>query len=249
MRDTPVTVHASSVQGSNRSLSSRSLGKAALVVALPLTLGLAGCGINAIPTQDEAVKKAWGDVQNQYQRRSDLIPNLVSTVQAGAANERGTLTDVIAARASATQVKVDASTVNDPAKLQQYAEAQNSLSGALSRLLVVTENYPDLKSNQNFLALQSQLEGTENRISVARNDYNGAVQSYNVTLRTFPTVLWAKTLYASQKEATPFAGTAAAQTAPTVNFNIPPAGANTMPGGGTRSTSTTSTTTTTAPAR
>ena len=249
MRDTPVTVHASSVQGSTRSLS-----KAALIVALPLTLGLAGCGINAIPTQDEAVKKAWGDVQSQYQRRSDLIPNLVNTVQAAAANERGTLTDVIAARASATQVKVDASSVSDPAKLQQYAQAQNNLGTALSRLLVVSEKYPDLKTNQNFLALQSELEGTENRIAVARNDYNGAVQTYNTTLRTFPTVFWAKTLYASQKEATPFAGTAAAQTAPTVSFNIPPAGANTMPaadampGGGTTKTTST-TTTTTAPAR
>lgn len=229
---------------------STALRFAAIAVAAPLAIGLSGCGINSIPTQDEAVKKAWGDVQSQYQRRSDLIPNLVATVQAAAANERGTLTDVISARASATQVKVDASTVNDPAKLQQYAAAQNNLSGALSRLLVVTENYPDLKTNQNFLALQSQLEGTENRISVARNDYNSAVQTYNTTLRTFPTVLWAKTLYASQKPATPFAGTAAAQTAPTVTFNIPPAGANTMPGGGTtKSSSTTTSTTTTTPAQ
>ena len=243
MRDTPVTVHASSVQGSTRSFS-----KAALVVALPLTLGLAGCGINSIPTQDEAVKKAWGDVQSQYQRRADLIPNLVATVQGYAQQERGVLVDVINARAKATAVNVDASTITDPAKLQQYQEAQGQLSGALGRLLVVTENYPDLKSNQNFLALQSQLEGTENRITVARNDYNGTVQTYNTTLRTFPTVLWAKTLYASQKPATPFAATATAQTAPTVNFNIPQAGAATMPGGGTtRSTSTT--TTTTAPAR
>lgn len=237
-----------SAQGSSFPLS-KSAARTALLVALPLTLGLAGCGINAIPTQDEGVKKAWGDVQSQYQRRSDLIPNLVATVQGAAAQERGTLTDVIAARASATQVKVDASTINDPAKLQQFAEAQNNLGGALSRLLVVTENYPELKTNQNFLALQSELEGTENRINIARNDYNGAVQTYNTTLRTFPTVFWAKTLYASQKEATPFAGSAAAQTAPTVTFTIPPAGAAAaMPGGGTTHTTST-TTTTTAPSR
>lgn len=245
-----MNTQASNAQGSFLPLP-KTAARAVLLAALPLTIGLAGCGINSIPTQDEAVKKAWGDVQSQYQRRSDLIPNLVATVQGAAANERGTLTDVINARASATQVKVDASTINDPAKIQQFAQAQNNLGGALSRLLVVTENYPDLKTNQNFLALQSQLEGTENRITVARNDYNGAVQTYNTTLRTFPTVFWAKTLYASQKEATPFAGTAAAQTAPTVSFNIPPAGGNTaaMPGGGTSKSTSTSTTTTTAPSR
>ncbi len=240
------------VQNARSSSTGSRLARTGLILALPLSLGLAGCGINRIPTQDEAVKKAWGDVQSQYQRRADLIPNLVATVQGAAANERGTLTDVINARASATQVKVDASTINDPAKLQQYAEAQNNLGGALSRLLVVTENYPDLKTNQNFLALQSQIEGTENRINVARNDYNTAVQRYNTTLRTFPTVIWAKTLYASQKEATPFAGTAAAQTAPTVQFNIPPAGGNTaaaLPGGGTTKSTSTTTTTTTSPAR
>ncbi len=218
------------------------------MIALPLTVGLAGCGVNSIPTQDEAVKKAWGDVQNQYQRRSDLIPNLVATVQGYAAQERGTLTDVINARAKATAVNVDASTISDPAKLQQFQQAQEQLSGSLGRLLVVTENYPDLKSNQNFLALQSQLEGTENRITVARNDYNGAVQTYNTTLRVFPTVLWAKTLYASQKPATPFAASTAAQSAPTVNFNIPSAN-SAMPGGGTTRSTSSTTTTTTAPAK
>ncbi|CAN5385262.1 LemA family protein [soil metagenome] len=226
----------------------RHFGRTALLVALPLTMGLAGCGVNSIPTQDEAVKKAWGDVQNQYQRRSDLIPNLVATVQGYAAQERGTLTDVINARAKATAVNVDASTINDPAKLQQFQQAQEQLSGSLGRLLVVTENYPDLKSNQNFLALQSQLEGTENRITVARNDYNGAVQTYNTTLRVFPTVLWAKTLYASQKAATPFAASTAAQSAPTVNFNIPSAN-SAMPGGGTTRSTSSTTTTTTAPAK
>ena len=224
------------------------IGRTALLIAAPLAIGLSGCGVNSIPTQDEAVKKAWGDVQNQYQRRSDLIPNLVATVQGYAAQERGTLTDVINARAKATAVNVDASTINDPAKLQQFQQAQEQLSGSLGRLLVVTENYPDLKSNQIFLALQSQLEGTENRITVARNDYNGAVQTYNTTLRVFPTVLWAKTLYAGQKAATPFAASTAAQSAPTVNFNIPSANGgaanSAMPGGGTtRSTSTTTTTT------
>jgi LemA protein len=227
------------------------LAKAALIVAVPLTLGLGGCGVNAIPTQDEAVKKAWGDVQSQYQRRADLIPNLVATVQGYAAQERGVLVDVINARAKATAMNIDANTITDPAKLQQYQQAQQGLSGALGRLMVITEKYPDLKSNQNFLALQSQLEGTENRITVARNDYNGAVQTYNTTLRTFPTVLWAKTLYASQKPATPFAATSEAQTAPTVNFNIPqPGAAAALPGGGTtRSTTTSATTNTVTPAQ
>ena len=217
-------------------------------------LALAGCGVNAIPTKDEAVKARWGDVQNAYQRRSDLIPNLVQTVQAAGAQERGTLVDVQNARSKATQMTVDPSYISDPAKLQQYQQAQGQLSQALGRLLSVTENYPQLQTNQNFLALQSQLEGTENRISVARKDYNDAVQDYNTTLRTFPTVLWAKTLYGSSKPAQPFAATEAAQTAPKVTFNIPPAGgAGAPPTGappaaglpGTVTTSNTTTTTTT----
>lgn len=187
-------------------------------------LTLSGCGVNAIPTKDEKVKAAWGDVQSDYQRRANLIPNLVATVQGAAANERGILVDVINARAKATSVNVSAADVSDPQKVAAFQNAQNELSGALGRLLVVQEKYPDLKSNTNFMALQSQLEGTENRINVQVRDYNDAVRDYNTTLRTFPTVIWAKTLYASQKEANPFAATAAAQTAPTVSFNIAPPG-------------------------
>ncbi len=192
-----------------------------LLLDLAVPVLLAGCGVNTIPTKDEQVKAAWGDVQNQYQRRSDLIPNLVSTVQGYAQQERTVLTDVVKARASATQVKVDASTITDPEAFKKYQAAQDQLSGVLGRLLAITENYPDLKSNQNFLALQSQLEGTENRIAISRRDYNEAVRQYNTELRTFPGVIWAATLYRSQKPAQPFTATAEAQTAPKVSFPPP----------------------------
>ncbi|MFZ5669586.1 MAG: LemA family protein [Pseudomonadota bacterium] len=189
-----------------------------VVPALALAMTLAGCGINTIPTRDEQVKAAWGDVQNQYQRRADLIPNLVATVKGYAAQEKDVLTEVTEARASATQVRVDASTITNPQQFAQYQQAQDRLTGVLGRLMMIQENYPELKSNQNFLALQSQLEGTENRIAVARRDYNEAVRRYNTSLRTFPTVIWAKTLYGSQKPALPFEAAATAQTAPTVSF-------------------------------
>jgi len=162
-------------------------------------------------------------VQAAYQRRSDLIPNLVNTVQGYAVQEKTVLTQVTEARAQATHVSIDASTVTDPAAFQKFQQAQDQLSGVLGRLLSITENYPDLKSNQNFLALQSQLEGTENRIEIARRDYNAAVQDYNTELRTFPGVIWATTLYKSQKPAVQFAASAAAQSAPVVNFNPPAA--------------------------
>ncbi|MBX3481063.1 MAG: LemA family protein [Caulobacter sp.] len=191
-----------------------------LPVAL-LAAALAGCGVNTIPTRDEQVKAAWANVQNQYQRRADLIPNLVATVKGYAAQEKEVLTAVTEARASATQVQVDASTITDPAKFAQYQASQDRLSGVLGRLMMIQEAYPELKSNQNFLALQSQLEGTENRITVARNDYNEAVRLYNTSLRTFPTVIWAKTLYGGQKPAQPFTAAATAQTAPTVSFDAP----------------------------
>ncbi|MDP1630656.1 MAG: LemA family protein [Caulobacter sp.] len=194
-----------------------------LLPALVIAAGLASCGINTIPTRDEQVKASWADVQNQYQRRADLIPNLVSTVKGYAAQEKDTLTAVTEARASATQVKVDASTITNPAQFQQFQQAQDKLSGVLGRLMMIKEAYPDLKSNQNFLALQSQLEGTENRISVARRDYNESVRLYNTSLRTFPTVIWAKTFYGSQKPAIPFEAAATAQTAPTVSFDAPAA--------------------------
>ena len=189
-----------------------------LAAALGLALALAGCGVNTIPTKDQAVKARWADVQASYQRRNDLIPNLANTVAAYAKQEQTVLIQVTQARASATQGKGDASTITDPAKFKEFQDAQDKLSGVLGRLMAISENYPELKSNQNFLALQSQLEGTENRIAIARRDYNVAVQDYNTTLRTFPTVLWAKTLYSGQKEALPFAATASAQSAPKVSF-------------------------------
>src|ERR1700742_5237211 len=197
------------------------------LAVLGLSLALAGCGVNAIPTKDEAVKARWGDVQAAYQRRSDLIPNLVSTVQAYAAQEKTVLTQVTEARAQATHVSVDASTITDPQAFAKFQNAQNQLSGVLGHLLSITENYPDLKSNQNFLALQAQLEGTENRIEIARRDYNSAVQDYNTELVTIPGSIWAATMYKSYKQATPFAASAAAQSAPVVSFpgatSAPPA--------------------------
>jgi len=213
----------------------RSLALAAVAVTAATTL--AGCGVNTIPTKQQQAQADWAEVQTQYQRRSDLIPHLVATVQGYAAQERGVLVDVTAARASATQVKVDASTITDPKAFQAYAQAQDRLSGVLGRLMVINEKYPELKSNENFLALQSQLEGTENRIAVARRDYNEAVRSYNTELVTFPGALWAKTMYASYKPLNLFAASSQAQSAPTVNFNIPgPAGSSaapaTAPGGG-----------------
>jgi LemA protein len=190
-----------------------------LVAALGVAFSLAGCGINDIPAKDQAVKARFADVQAAYQRRADLIPNLVNTVQGYANQEKSVLVEVTQARASATQPKFDVSTVTDPAKFAQFQAAQDKLSGVLGRLMAISENYPDLKSNTNFLALQSQLEGTENRIEIARRDYNAAVQDYNTTLVTIPGSLWAATMYKSYKQATPFAASAAAQTAPVVNFN------------------------------
>jgi LemA protein len=189
-----------------------------LVAILLLPALLAACGVNAIPTKDETVKARWGDVQADYQRRADLIPNLVATVQAYAQQERGVLTAVTQARAQATHISVDASTINDPVAFQKFQAAQNQLSGVLGRLLAISENYPDLKSNQNFLALQAQLEGTENRIAVARRDYNDAVRDYNTELRTFPGVIWAHTLYSASKPAQEFVAASDAQTAPKVSF-------------------------------
>ena len=191
--------------------------RATLAVVL-LSLFVSGCGYNNIPTLEEQAKAKWADVQNNYQRRADLIPNLVATVQGYAKQEKDVLTAVVQARASATQVKIDVSQLDDPVKLKQFQDAQNQLSGALGRLLAVSENYPDLKSNQNFLALQSQLEGTENRIAVARRDYIAAVQDYNTELRTFPGVFWASTFFSSNKPMAEFAADSDSQAAPKVKF-------------------------------
>jgi LemA protein len=207
-----------------------------LLAAFGLALALAGCGVNTIPTKDQAVKARWADVQAAYQRRNDLIPNLANTVAGYAAQEKSVLIAVTQARASATQVKVDASTITDPARFAEFQQAQDKLSGVLGRLMAISENYPDLKSNQNFLALQSQLEGTENRIEISRRDYNAAVQEYNTELVTVPGSLWAATFYRSYKQATPFAASTAAQSAPVVSFPgansaaPPPAPAAAQPG-------------------
>ena len=173
-------------------------------------------GINTIPRLDEKVKASWMQVQNQYQRRMDLIPNLVSTVKGYANFEKSTLTDVINARANATKVTLSPDMLNDPAAIQKFEQAQSALSSTLSRLMVVVERYPDLKANQNFMALQSQLEGTENRIAVARKDYIDTVQEYNTTVRTFPGIIWAK-IYGAQIKPS-FTAPAAAEQAPAVSF-------------------------------
>lgn len=190
----------------------------ALFVLVALGACLSGCGYNTIPTLEEQAKAKWADVQNQYQRRADLIPNLVATVQGYAKQEKDVLTSVVEARAKATSVRVDASQLTDPERLKQFQEAQAQLSGALGRLLAVSENYPDLKSNQNFLALQSQLEGTENRITVARRDYIEAVRSYNTSLKTLPTLLWAATLFRANKPMAEFNAAETAQAPPQVKF-------------------------------
>ena len=181
-------------------------------------LSVSACGYNTIPTLEEQAKAKWSDVQNQYQRRADLIPNLVSTVQGYAKQEKDVLTAVVEARAKATSVKIDASQLTDPDKIKQFQDAQAQLSGALGRLLAVSENYPDLKSNQNFLALQSQLEGTENRIAVARRDYIEAVRAYNTELKTFPGLLWASTVFRGNKPMAEFTANDGAQTPPQVKF-------------------------------
>ncbi len=215
---------------------SRGLALAALAA---VSMSLAGCGVNAIPTKEEAAKASWANVQAAYQRRSDLIPNLVSTVQAYAKQERGVLDEVTQARASATHVSVDASTITNPAQFQQFEQAQDKLSGVLGRFTAIQERYPELTSNANFMALQSELEGTENRINIARRDYNAAVQDYNVTLHTFPGVLWASTVYHNEKPMQLFAATSDAQSAPKVTFDIAP------PAGSTSTSSTSSSTTST----
>ena len=187
---------------------------------LPLAaLSLTACGINSVPTAEEYAKAKWADVENQYQRRADLIPNLVETVKGFAKQEQDTLTAVIEARAKATSVQLNAGDLNDPAKVAQFQQAQGQLGGALSRLMVSVERYPDLKSNQNFLALQSQLEGTENRIAVSRRDYNESVRQYNTTIRTFPDIIGAKVIHGAEP-LTPFkATTQNAEQAPAVSFD------------------------------
>ena len=193
---------------------------AGLIAAASLALG--GCGYNTIQTQDEAVKAAWSEVVNQYQRRADLIPNLVNTVKGFAAQEQAVLIGVTEARARATSIQVTPEMLNDPAALAQFQAAQGELTGALKSLLVVVERYPELKSDQNFRDLQAQLEGTENRISVARNRYIESVQQYNVTVRQFPTNLTAMIFGYKVKPNFTVENEAAIAQPPTVDFGTAP---------------------------
>ncbi len=180
-----------------------------------VALTLSACGLNSVPTAEENAKARWADVQNQYQRRADLIPNLVATVRAAGAQEKEILTEVTQARASASQVQVAGDDLSDPNKMAAYQRAQAGVTLSLQRL---QEAYPELKSQGNYTTLMSQLEGTENRITIARNDYNTAVQAYNTRIRTFPDAVGAKIFYGA-KPLTPFAATTpGAETAPTVNF-------------------------------
>ncbi len=183
-------------------------------------LSLSACGINSVPTEEEAVKAAWADVENQYQRRADLIPNLVETVKGFAQQEEDVLTSVTEARAKATSVNIDASGIDltDASKVQQFQQAQDGISKALSGMRVISERYPELRSNENFLQLQNQLEGTENRIAVARRDYNQAVQQYNTTIRTFPDAIGAKVIHGAQPMVPFKATTENAEEAPKIDL-------------------------------
>jgi len=191
---------------------------ASLSILTFVLLGLSACGVNKLPTLDEQVKAAWSEVLNQYQRRSDLIPNLVETVRGYAKQEQATFTAVIEARAKATQMTIPADILSNPTAFHQLEQNQAALGGALGRLLVVSERYPELKSNQNFLALQSQLEGTENRIAIARRDYISAVQTYNTELRTIPGRWVASLLYPDLKVRETFNISEQAKEAPKVTF-------------------------------
>ena len=188
------------------------------LIAAAAMISLSGCGVNSIPTAEEEAKARWADVENQYQRRADLIPNLVETVKGFAAQEQDVLTAVTEARAKATSINVTTDDLSNPERLQQFGQAQNQLTQALGQLRTVVEAYPELRSNANFLALQSQLEGTENRIAIARQDYNQAVQAYNTRIRTFPDIIGAKVIYGSDPMATYEATAPDADRAPTVDF-------------------------------
>jgi LemA protein len=190
----------------------------AFLLAPLAAASLAGCGINSIPTAEEEAKARWADVQNQYQRRADLIPNLVSTVQGAAAQERNVLREVTEARANATRIQISPEQLRDPEAMARFSEAQARLTSAIIPLQRLQEAYPDLKTNSNFLTLQSQLEGTENRITIARTDYNQAVQAYNTRIRTFPDVIGAKVFYGAEPMVPFQATTPGAEAAPKVDF-------------------------------
>jgi LemA protein len=190
----------------------------AALLAPVAALSLSACGINSIPTAEEDAKARWADVQNQYQRRADLIPNLVESVKGAAAQERNVLREVTEARANATRIQLSPEQLRDPEAMRAFSEAQGRLSSAIIPLQRLQEAYPDLKTNQNFLTLQSQLEGTENRITIARTDYNEAVRRYNTRIRTFPDVIGAKVIYGAEPMVPFQATTAGAEEAPKVDF-------------------------------
>jgi LemA protein len=187
-------------------LNRQSIRVVPFALLIAATLALSGCGINTIPTFEQDAKAKWSEIQNQYKRRSDLIPNLVESVRGFADQEKSVLTGVTEARAKATQAQINlpADILTNPEAMKKFGEAQNQLSGALRQLLAVSERYPDIKSGQNFLALQSQLEGTENRIAIARRDYIQSVQQYNTELNTFPGRIWKSILYSSAKDMATF---------------------------------------------
>lgn len=188
------------------------------IMVIGAAITLSACGINSVPTAEENAKAKWADVENQYQRRSDLIPNLVETVKGFAAQERETLTAVVEARAKATSIQISDADLGDAAKMEQYANAQTELSSGLGRLLASFEAYPELKSNQNFLTLQDQIEGTENRVAIARRDYNEAVRKYNTTIRTFPDTIGANIIHGAEPMVPFKATTPDADKAPEVKF-------------------------------
>ncbi len=195
------------------------MGFARLLAATGGLLALSGCGVNNIPTYDEAAKAAWSQVQNQYQRRAELIPNLVETVKGFASQEKEVLTEVVEARSKVSQVQIPKDVLTNPEAFKQLQASQDALSGALSKLMVVVERYPELKSNENFLTLQSQLEGTENRVAVARRDYIDAVRIYNTELRTFPGRWWHSLLYSDAQAMQTFSVAEELREAPKVQFN------------------------------
>jgi LemA protein len=199
----------------SRSTGLHRAGRFAVMLAV---LALAGCGINTIPTYEQNAKAAWSEVLNQYKRRADLVPNLVESVKGFAEQEKTVLTQVTEARAKATNVQIPPDILTNPEAMKRFQDAQNSLGGALRQLLVVSERYPDIKSGQNFLALQSQLEGTENRIAIARRDYITAVRAYNTEINTFPGRIWKTVMYPSAKEMATFDIPPEEQQAPRVDF-------------------------------
>jgi LemA protein len=197
----------------------KTLHRAAIAIVLLAASLLSGCGINNIPTYDEAVTAAWSQVENQYQRRADLVPNLVATVKGYASQEKTVLTEVTEARSRVAQMRIPKDILTNPEAFKQFQQNQDALTGALSRLMVVVERYPDLKSNQNFLALQSQLEGTENRIAVARRDFIESVRVYNTELRTFPGRIWKSILYSDAKPRENFGAPESTREPPKVSFD------------------------------